>query len=117
MALYKRKIYDPGQFRHRVAFYKQVSEPDESGGVNVVEEGFFSTFAVRVDIREGSQLAIAAGASYLNEDRWYVIRSRSWVYPDKPQVLKCDGNTYTIAAIVELNQPVDYWKLLCIKST
>lgn len=116
MALYKRQIYDPGQFRHRILFVNQVSTPDDNGGVDVTLDPYFSTYAVQESIREGSQLAIAAGVSYLNDDRIYVIRDRCAITPEKNTMLTCEGHTYTIMAIVPINQPVEYLKLLCKKA-
>lgn len=115
MPQFKKKVYDPGLFRFTVGFWKEVSTKNRSGGQSVALQSFLQTLAVREDIREGNQLAIAAGASYLNEDCYFIIRNRQGFYPTKSMKVLCEGSYYTIAAVIEINIPVTYIKLLCKK--
>jgi|GEM_PF-3481513 len=108
--------YDPGRFRFAVTFYNEVSTKNRSGGQEVALVPYFSTKAVKEKLREGSQLVINAGASTLNDDCYFVIRNRCGLRPTKAMKVLCDDIYYTIAAIIEIDVPVNYIKLLCKKA-
>lgn len=107
--------YDPGRFRFKLTFFKQVSTQSEYGGTFVVNQHVLTTMAVQEKLSERSQLALEAGASVLNQDCYFVIRNRSNFYPEKDMVVFCNGATYVIRAVVPLDVPVVYIKLLCVK--
>lgn len=118
MQPFKNKTaYDPGRFRYKITFYEQVSTPDGYGGTTVTLTQVLETYAVREKLREGSQLALEAGASVLNSDCYFVIRYRAAFTPKKDMNLVCDGIYYTIRAIIEIDVPVNYYKLLCVQTT
>jgi len=110
------KSYDPGLFRFAIEFWAHDAIPDDSGGTDLTFNGLLRTRAVREEIREGSQLAIVAGASLLNQDCYFVIRNRKWFYPAKDMQIRVDGEAYVLSAVVPINNPVTYLKLLCIKT-
>lgn len=116
-SIYKNKSdYDPGRFRHTLEFKAEQSTPDGAGGTTVATVTVLTTKAVREKISEHNQLAIQAGASWLTNDIFFTIRNRQGFYPEKDMIVACEGKTYTVRAIIELDQPVKYIKLLCIGS-
>lgn len=116
MQPYKPKMFDPGRLNHTVNFYLQTTVPNTSGGTTVSTVLSLSTRGAKLDIREGDQLAIQAGASLLEESCYYVIRNRKEWYPEKDMVVEDGSARYTLRAIIPLNEPINYLKLLCIKS-
>jgi SPP1 family predicted phage head-tail adaptor len=111
---YKDKgSYDPGRFRHMLEFKAEQSTPDGAGGTVVATVTVLTTKAVREKISEHNQLAIQAGASWLTNDIFFIIRNRQNFYPEKDMIVVSEGKTYTVRAVIELDQPVKYIKLLC----
>lgn len=108
-----KSAYDPGRFRYSVTFQSLVATDDGAGGTTVVPETVLITRAVREKLSEHNQLAIEAGASYLSNDCFFVIRNRPDFYPTKDMQVISDGQTYTIRAIIEIDVPVKYLKILC----
>lgn len=112
--------YDPGRFRYKVTFRQQVTVSDGSGGSHVNTEDIITTFAVREIISrrpnfEGDTI-IAGDASILEGDWNFIIRNRSGFFPTKEMFLICEGITYTIRTIQEIDEPTNYIKLLAVKS-
>ncbi len=107
--------YDPGRFRFQLTFFQQVSTQNEYGGTTVALTQVLTTMAVQEKISERSQLAIEAGASVLNQDCYFVIRQRNNFTPLKDMIVLCNGSTYVIRAVIPVDVPVMYIKLLCVK--
>lgn len=107
-----KPFYDPGRFKYSVAFTQQVTETDRSGGVSLAEQELVTCRAVRDRISSRSQLAVQAGASYLNGDTWFIFRKRQDFYPAKDMFMNCEGVRYTIAAVVEEGEPTTYVRVL-----
>jgi SPP1 family predicted phage head-tail adaptor len=107
--------YDPGRFRHSLSFFQQVPVSDGSGGSVPSMQFILTTKAIKEQIKDGSQLVINAGASVMNEDIYFVIRNRASFYPAKDMTVLCDGFTYLIAAVVPIEVPCTYVKILCLK--
>lgn len=115
-SIYKNKSeYDPGRFRFGVGFYVQTATDDGSGGSIVSWQLVNSTRAIKDKFYEGSTVAIEANASTLNGDCAFVIRYRRDWHPEKDMNVLCDGVVYTISGIQNIDVPVNYWKLLCVK--
>lgn len=112
--------YDPGRFRYNVAFKKQESVPDGSGGTKVQLTDLITTKAVREEITRRvslyGTLTTPAGDTVKTSDYYFIIRHRASFYPTKDMVLICNGDTYAINDIIEIDVPVNYIKVLCIKS-
>lgn len=114
MKPYVPKQFDPGRLIYKIDFYQENTTDNGSGGTIVNTTLSLSTKAARVKINEFDQLAIAAGATYLNNDYWFVIRKRKGWDPEKDMLVTVDDKNYTIRGIIELNEPVTYIKLLCV---
>jgi len=112
-----KTFYDPGRFRFKLVFTQQVSVPDGYSGTKVSNQEVLITMAVQEPLKDGSQLAIEAGASVLNQDCYFVIRNRNEFYPQKNMNVTCNGFDYVIKAVIPVDVPVNYIKLLCVKST
>ena len=108
--------YDTGRFRYMLDFKLLVATDDGAGGTTQTKITVLSTKAVREKLSEHNQLAIAAGASYLTNDCFFVIRNRPGFYPTKDMQIVCAGDTYTLRAFIEIDVPVKYLKLLCAKN-
>ena len=112
--------YDPGRFRYKVTFQQQVTTTDGSGGSVVSTEDIITTFAVREIISRrpnfDGDIVIAGDASLLEGDWNFIIRNRSGFYPAKDMFLVCEGITYTIRTIQELDEPTNYIKILAVKA-
>lgn len=108
--------YDPGRFRFQLAFYEQQSVSNPGGGSLPTWVLVQSTKGIKDKIYEGSTLAQEISASVMNGDCTFVIRYRKSWHPAKDMNILCDGFVYTIKGIQDLDVPVNYWKLLCVKS-
>lgn len=109
----KTKV-DPGRFRATVSFYKQVSEKLPSGGTEMSLTLVETKRACEVPLNSSGQVEIMAGASILNGDKNYIIRASKDFVPEKDMNVKVGDKSYTIAAIAPLDQPVNYYKILCL---
>lgn len=107
--------YDPGRFRFSLTFYRQATGDDGYGGTRAVLLQDKTTMAVQEKLSDRSQLAFEAGASVLNQDCYFVIRQRNDFTPLKDMKVLCNGSTYVIKAIIPVDVPVNYIKLLCVK--
>lgn len=110
-----KSFYDPGRFRFKLVFFNQVSAPDGFGGTIATLQQSITTMAVQEKLSDRSQLAIEAGASVLNQDCYFVIRQRNDFIPLKEMVVFSNGSTYVIKAIIPVDVPVKYIKMLCVK--
>lgn len=106
-----KPMYDPGRFRISLQFFGEVSQDDGAGGTTVQPQSLTIVKGVQEPIREGSQLAIEAGATSLNQDCYYVIRARGFT-PNKDMII---NGEYVVRAVIPLGVPVTYYKLLCIR--
>lgn len=113
---------DPGRFRYPVTFI-------EAGVVILADlsqiPGYIpliSTRAVREPVTRRFNVAgdttLQAGATLMN-NYWYFyvrfIRSGNFM-PLKDMLLQTPDGIYTITAAPEVDEPANYWKILCIKS-
>jgi SPP1 family predicted phage head-tail adaptor len=105
---------DPGRLRYTLTFSSEQTTQNEYGNSEVTYVTGMITKAAKLQIGSYDQYAIEAGASMLRNDVYFVIRYRTDWTPTKDMVVGCDGKTYKLHAVIELDQPVHYWKLLCI---
>lgn len=123
MKRYENKSFlDPGRFRYPVTFIQE--------GINIASDLSQSpTYTVALQtraIREAvtrrfnvyGDTTFSAGATLMN-NYWYFtiryVRDSSFV-PDKTMLLQTPDGIYTIEALPELDEPPNYWKLLCVKT-
>lgn len=120
--MYKRPFdnkssFDPGRFRTSVSFYQQVSVEDSSGGSDVSLDLVYTAKAIELQVRDGNQLEINAGASVLNDDRYFVIRHSRTFTPEKDMNLMQDGKYFVVRAIIPIDNTNNYTKLLCTRKS
>lgn len=106
--------YDPGRLRYTLTFSTEETTQNDYGNSEVTVVTSLVTKAAKLQIGSYDQYAIEGGASMLRNDVYFVIRYRTYWTPDKTMLVTCDGKTYKLHAIIELDQPVHYWKFLCI---
>lgn len=109
-----KSSYDPGRLRYELTFTKEDSTQNDYGNSEVTDVLSKVTKAAKLQLGSYDQYAIQAGASVLNNDVYFVIRYRKDWAPDKTMILTCDGKTYKVHSIIDLDQPVHYWKILAI---
>jgi len=104
---------DPGRFRTKVTFYQQTNTVKPSGGTTVGFTELKTVKAIDLQIGNHDQAAVSAGASTVNDDRYFVIRSG--FKPDIDMVAKANGNRYIVVSVTPVDMPVRYWRVLCIR--
>lgn len=109
-----KSAYDPGRLRYTLTFSSEQTTQNAYGNSEVTLVTTMVTKAAKLQIGSYDQYAIEAGASMLRNDVYFVIRYRKDWTPLKDMVVECDGKTYKLHAVIELDQPVHYWKILCI---
>lgn len=109
-----KSVYDPGRLRYLLTFSSEETTQNDYGNSEVTLITTMVTKAVKLQIGSYDQYALEAGASTLRNDLYFVIRYRKDWTPLKDMVVECDGKTYKLHAVIELDQPVHYWKILCI---
>lgn len=111
-----RKVIDPGRLNFVITFSKMEFVENDSGGGEVQKVEVLKTKASRSEISAYDQVAVSMGATALNQDCYYTIRSRKSFVPEKDMIVDVDGDEYTIRGFAPINVPVTYWKILCVKS-
>lgn len=114
---------DPGRLRFTIKFFEQLAIEDLTYGDQVPTEVLsLTTKASQQNIqnRPGSiysQLEQEAGATMMNGDTYYTIRYRNGWYPKKNMRAEVNLNgtvvSYTVRAIIDIDQPLHYWRILC----
>ncbi len=110
--------YDPGRFRYTISFYTQTFTIDGYGNQVQAEVLSLQTRCItqRIDTRLSRvyvQIAQEAGADLLNGDVYFVIRVRADWKPLKNMRVQVGAISYTIRGIIEENEPIFYWRILC----
>lgn len=105
--------FDPGRFRTNVAFFKQVDTVNPYGGTSQEYTEIKTVRAIDLQIKNNDQLAINAGASVINDDRYFIIRKG--FKPDYDMVARANGNSYIITAVIPIDMPVRFWRVLCTR--
>lgn len=117
-----KTFYDPGRLRFPISFFEQTTVIDEYGSQSPSEILSLSTKAAQQNIqnRPGSiysQLEEEAGATMMNGDTYYMIRYRKDWAPKKNMrvevVLNGSTISYTLRAIILIDVPLHYWRILC----
>lgn len=121
--LYENKTFiDPGRLRFDIKFFEQTSTTNNFGDQSINETLTLQTRASQQNIqnRPGSiysQLEQEAGATIMNGDTYYSIRYRNNWKPKKNMRVEVIVNgtviSYTLRAIIDLDQPTHYWRILC----
>lgn len=105
--------FDPGRFRTSITFFAETDVVKESGGTIRAQVEVKTVKAVDLQIKGNDQLAISAGATVVNDDRYFVIRKD--FKPTYDMVVKHGDRHYTLSVIQPLDVPVNYYRLLCIR--
>lgn len=113
-----KTFLDPGRLRYNIDFYEQASVINSYGDQQLSETLVMSTRASKQNIqnRPGSiysQLEIEAGATLMNGDTYFTIRLRSDWQPKKNMRVVVDNRSYTLRALIPLDYPQNYWRILC----
>lgn len=104
--------YDPGRYRHILQFVKNAGRPDGFGGTEPVQLVTKNIRAIKREIREGDQTAIVAGVTVLMGGVYFVIRRQTEWQPDKAMQIVYGGRKYEIKALIPVDEPQRYWKIL-----
>lgn len=108
--------YDPGRFRATLVFRPKISTPKPSGGSTVTYGDPIDIKAVEEQVKSYDQMAIDAGATVLNLSRYFVIRKRRTWMPSKDDGFTFDGGKWIIKAIIPVDSPTHYYKLLAVRN-
>lgn len=111
-----RKVIDPSRLKYVIKFSKMIAPENDSGGTRVSYPLLLETKAARSEINAYDQLALAASATVFNGDCYYWIRSRACFRPEKDMRVVVNSEKYTIRGFAPINDPITYWKILCVKS-
>lgn len=116
-----KSFYDPGRFRYPVTFLQEVIDEQPDGSMPVSYQTVLSTRAIREAVtKRFSQFGnteLQAGATVMNDYWYFIIRFvRSGFVPKKDMLLSTSDGIYTVNAMPELDEPPNYWKLLCVKT-
>lgn len=113
--------YDPGRFRYPVTFFKEITDTQPDGSMIVSLQAVLSTRAIREAVTRRfspfGNTSLEAGATIMNDYWYFTIRFvRSGFIPAKDMLLSTPDGIYTVNAMPELDEPPNYWKLLCVKT-
>lgn len=113
--------YDPGRFRYPVIFLQETATISEDGSQTVGYTQVLSTRAIREAVTRRfnifGDISIVDGATLMNNYWYFTIRFlRSGFTPLKNMLLSTPDGLYTINATPELDEPPNYWKMLCVKT-
>lgn len=116
-----KTAYDPGRFRYPVTFLQEVVTVQNDGSQIVSYAAIISTRAIREAVTRRFNVlgdtSLEAGATLMNNYWYFTIRFvRSGFVPTKSMLLSTPDGIYTINAIPELDEPPNYWKMLCVKT-
>lgn len=113
-------FYDPGRYRFKLDFYEQVSMPDGAGGTIPTWVLSQSTKAIKEvfpkRVNEQGQIIVQGGTTDQEEVWYFTIRYRRSWSPVKNMNFICEGVVYTIRAIMPIDIPVNYMKMVAIQS-
>lgn len=119
---YENKTFlDPGRFRYPVTFLQEVVNEQPDGSMIVSYQNVLSTRAIREAVTKRFSVygntELQAGATVMNDYWYFTIRFvRSGFVPLKDMLLSTPNGIYTVNAMPELDEPPNYWKLLCVKT-
>lgn len=115
-----KTAYDPGRFRYAVTFIEEVGvlQPDLSSVMTY--SAILSTIAIRQAVTRRfsvfGDLSVNAGSTDLSSYWYFIVRFRKGFVPKKNMLLQAPDGIYTITESPELDDPPNYWKLLCTKT-
>lgn len=112
--------YDPGRYRFKLDFYTQTSTPDGAGGTTQSWILSQSTRAIKEvfpkRVNEQGQIIVQGGTTDQEEVWYFTIRYRRDWQPTKNMNFICENVVYTIRAIMPIDIPVNYMKMVAIQS-
>jgi hypothetical protein len=116
-----KTFYDPGRFRYPVTFLQEIVDTQSDGSMIVSYQQILSTRAIREAVTRRfstfGSLTLEAGVSLMNDYWYFTIRFvRSGFVPVKDMLLSTPDGIYTVNSMPELDEPPNYWKLLCVKT-
>lgn len=116
-----KTFYDPGRFRYPVIFLQEIVDEQPDGSMPVSYQQVLSTRAIREAVTKRfstfGNITLEAGATLMNDYWYFTIRFvRSGFKPVKDMLLSTPDGIYTVNAMPELDEPPNYWKLLCVKT-
>lgn len=111
-----KKFIDPGQLRHTLIFTIETATDNGSGGTTVLEQTLLNTKGAVKEISQYNQMALQAGATVFNGDKFFIIRNRDGFYPSKVMKIINDGIRYTIHGVIPLDDPCTFIQILCLRS-
>lgn len=112
---------DPGRFRYPVTFIQEDVSIAADGSQTPIYTPLLSTRAIREAVTRRfnvlGDITLVSGATLMNNYWYFTIRFvRSGFVPLKDMLLQTPDGIYTINAMPELDEPPNYWKMLCLKT-
>lgn len=113
--------YDPGRFRYPVTFIQEDVSTDSDGSQHPVYSILLQTRAIRQAVTRrfniNGDITLVSGATLMHDYWYFIIRFvRSDFKPLKDMLLQTHDGIYTITAAPEIDEPPNYWKILCTKT-
>lgn len=114
--------YDTGRFKNSLNFIQQVTTIAADGSQTVSYVPVKTMRAVRENVSRRVGLSLEgylkdfADASELLGAWIFTMRKSSDFYPTKDMLFICKGITYTPRIIQEVNEPVEYIKMLAVST-
>jgi hypothetical protein len=115
-----KSAYDPGRFRYPVTFLQQIVNIQADGSQIVSYSVALVTRAVRERVTRRfnvlGDMSFEAGAALMQNYWYFIVRFRSGFTPLKDMVFMTPDGVYTVNAVPELDEPANYWRMLCVKT-
>lgn len=111
---------DSGRFRYPVTFI----EEGVAIGSDLVQTPTYTAIRSTRAIREAvtrrfnvfGDITIEAGATIMNNYWYFYIRYSPTFAPLKDMLVQAPDGIYTIVAAPELDEPPNYYKMICVKT-
>jgi len=112
--------YDPGRFRYRLTFFQRVITKSPSIGQTESWTQLVTKRAIREIVPKRLSLdgfiQDNAGSTDLYEMWHFTIRYTPSFIPKKDMAISCGSDIYTIKQVSEIDEPRNYYKILCVKT-
>ncbi len=98
-----------GQLRHRLVFVKDVKTSDGEGGYTTTKTTDFSLWGSLVQLSASQSIRAGQDVGYNNYECWVIYQSDK--IPTLQHVISCNGKTFTINGINEIEDKNRWFRL------